>query len=86
MSDEIPRRSSQPPSRISTICDAIRTHLEEKDLTRYVNSILTAHVVKSPPSLEAALGLLARLKGAEANTVEDFLTLLILQLQKITPS
>lgn len=59
----LPRRSSRPPEEINQICDAVRAELEKRDLTLYVQSILTAHVVKSPPDLEAALGLLARLQG-----------------------
>ena len=38
--------------------------LEHRDLKKYVNSILTAHVVKRPPDHEAGLALLLRLKGA----------------------
>lgn len=41
----------------------MRQTLEEKDLTKYVNSILTAYVVKSPPDHEAGLALLLRLRG-----------------------
>jgi elongator complex protein 1 len=45
------------------ICDRIREELERVDLTRYTNSVLTAHVVKSPPEHEAALRLLLRIRG-----------------------
>lgn len=37
--------------------------LEKRDLVKYVNSILTAHVVKTPPDHEAGLALLLRLRG-----------------------
>jgi elongator complex protein 1 len=56
-------RGSLPPDEISTLCDAVRVELEQKDLTKYVNSILTAQVVKTPPDYEAGLSLLLRLKG-----------------------
>ena len=44
-------------------CDAIREELEKRDLTKYVNSVLTAYVVKKPADYEASLSLLHRLKG-----------------------
>lgn len=55
--------SKLPESTVAKFCDAIRLKLEEVDLTKYVNSILTAHVVKNPPDLEAALNLLLTLRG-----------------------
>lgn len=57
------RRSTQHPQAIANLCDAIRLELERRDITRYVNSILTAYVVKTPPDHEAGLGLLLRLRG-----------------------
>lgn len=57
------RRSSLPKTQIANICDSIREHLENWDLSRFVHSILTSHVVKSPPDFEAALSLLARLQS-----------------------
>ena len=50
-------------SVVTQICDAVREELEKKDLKKYVNSILTAHVMKRPPDHEAGLALLLRLKG-----------------------
>ncbi|KDQ06369.1 hypothetical protein BOTBODRAFT_622525 [Botryobasidium botryosum FD-172 SS1] len=64
-------RSSQPPEKICQFCDAIRKQLEDKDLKKYVNSILTAHAVKSPPDHEAGLSLLLQLKETERDLVED---------------
>ncbi|KIK60852.1 hypothetical protein GYMLUDRAFT_244010 [Collybiopsis luxurians FD-317 M1] len=60
-----------PSETIAKISDALREQLENKDLKTYVNSILTAHVIKSPPNYESALALLLRLKGAEPALVED---------------
>ena len=37
--------------------------MEKKDLKKYVNAILTAHIVKRPSDHEAGLALLLRLKG-----------------------
>ena len=52
-----------PADIVAELCDGIRIVLEHRDLKRYINSILTAHVVKRPPDHEAALSLLLRLKG-----------------------
>lgn len=57
------RRGSSSSETINKICDAFRIELEKRDLTTYVNSILTAHVVKTPPDHEAALALLLKLRG-----------------------
>ena len=56
-------QGSQPPDVISQVCDKIRIELEKKDLKKYVNSILTSHVVKRPSDHESALALLLRLRG-----------------------
>lgn len=58
------RRGAHTPEFIAKCCDAFRAELERRDLTEYVNSILTAHVVKTPPDHEAGLSLLLRLRGA----------------------
>ncbi|KAL6305119.1 IkappaB kinase complex IKAP component [Sparassis latifolia] len=60
-----------PANDITDLCDSIRAELEKKDLNRYINSILTAHVVKTPPDHEAGLALLLRLRGSEPQLVED---------------
>jgi elongator complex protein 1 len=57
------RRSALPKDVIAKICDAISQELEKKNLTLYVNSILTAHVVKTPPEYEEGLKVLLRLRG-----------------------
>ncbi|KAG6878289.1 hypothetical protein C0992_008296 [Termitomyces sp. T32_za158] len=64
-------RGSQPAENIARLCDAVRVELERKDLKRYVNSILTAYVVKSPPEHEAGLSLLLRLRESDPEVVED---------------
>ena len=58
-------RGDRPPETIASLCDAFRDELEKRDLTKYVNSILTAHVVKTPPDHEAGLALLLRLRGKD---------------------
>ncbi|KAG8958698.1 hypothetical protein FRC03_008908 [Tulasnella sp. 419] len=64
-------QSSQSPERVAKICDAIREDLEKRDLKSYVNSILTAHVVKRPPDLEAALALLLKLRDTDPTLVDE---------------
>ncbi|KAF5365923.1 hypothetical protein D9758_006686 [Tetrapyrgos nigripes] len=64
-------RGSQVPETITKICDSLRKELEKRDLKTYVNSILTAHVIKTPPDHEAGLSLLLRLKDTEPNLVEE---------------
>ncbi|KAI6112013.1 pol II transcription elongation factor [Pisolithus croceorrhizus] len=66
-------RSQLPAKTISNVCDAIRLELQTKDLSKYVNSILTAYVVKTPPDYEAGLALLLHLRGTylQPEQVED---------------
>ncbi|KAG8883867.1 hypothetical protein FRB97_005705 [Tulasnella sp. 331] len=64
-------QSSQPADKITRICDAIREQLEQTDLTKYINSILTAHVVKTPPDIEAGLSLLVHLRESDLTLVEE---------------
>ena len=56
-------QSSQPLEVISEVCDALREQLEAQDMEKYINSILTAYVVKRPPDLEAGLRVLLQLRG-----------------------
>ncbi|KAL1719857.1 IKI3 family-domain-containing protein [Schizophyllum commune] len=64
-------RGAQDKDAVTRICDAVRVELEKRGLARYVNSILTTHVMRSPPDHEAALGLLLRLKESDPALVED---------------
>ena len=48
---------------IGQVCDAVGAELSTLSLTKYVNSILTAYVVKTPPDHESGLALLLRLRG-----------------------
>ncbi|KAJ7188994.1 pol II transcription elongation factor [Mycena filopes] len=64
-------QGSQGPDKIAQLCDAIRVELQRKDLTKYVNSILTAYMVKTPPDPEAGLALLLQLRESDPHIVED---------------
>ncbi|KAG8994650.1 hypothetical protein FRB94_009752 [Tulasnella sp. JGI-2019a] len=70
-------QSSQPPDKIAGISDAIRGELEKKDSKKYINCILTAHVVKTPPDLEAGLSLLLRLRESDPTLVEEAIKYII---------
>ena len=56
-------QGSQSPEVISELCDAVREQLEAQDIEKYINSILTAYIVKRPPDLEAGLRVLLQLRG-----------------------
>ncbi|KAJ6497417.1 pol II transcription elongation factor [Mycena sanguinolenta] len=64
-------QGKQSPEIIAQLCDALRAELERKDLTKYVNCILTAYMVKTPPDPEAGLALLLRLRESNPDLVED---------------
>ncbi|KAF8504860.1 IkappaB kinase complex IKAP component [Russula emetica] len=63
--------SSQPPEVISELCDAVRERLEGQDIEKYINSILTAYVVKCPLDLEAGLRVLLQLRERVPTAVEE---------------
>lgn len=48
---------------VGRVCDSVRTELENRDLNRYINSILSAYVFCQPPDYEAGLALLLRIRG-----------------------
>lgn len=64
----------QPPSvklpskgsKVNRICDAFLVVLEKR-LDTNLQNLVTAHVCKSPPDLEAGLQLVARLRGMVAS-------------------
>ncbi|OCB85125.1 IkappaB kinase complex, IKAP component [Sanghuangporus baumii] len=64
-------QSSLEPAKISEYCDALRAELESRSLTKYVNSILTAYVVKKPADYEAGLSSLLRLREINSELVEE---------------
>ncbi|CAE6502632.1 unnamed protein product [Rhizoctonia solani] len=64
-------QSKRDAQEITGICDRLRGELEQRGLARYVQSILTAHVVKTPPDVESALKVLHTLRESEPDTVED---------------
>ncbi|KAL1584602.1 hypothetical protein WHR41_06996 [Cladosporium halotolerans] len=51
----------EAPSKINSVCDAFISVLQ-KDRAKHLQSIVTAHVCKSPPDLEAGLQLVSELR------------------------
>ncbi|KAJ3555021.1 hypothetical protein NM688_g2799 [Phlebia brevispora] len=64
-------QGSLPDDIVNELCDGIRRELEKRDLKTYVNSVLTAHVMKRPPDHEAGLAMLLRLRETQPQLVED---------------
>lgn len=52
-----------PETKINNICDAMCKLVIGKDLTQYVETVLTTHVCKQPPDYEAGLDVLLKLQG-----------------------
>lgn len=57
------RQSKREQTEIDSICDKLRLELEQRGFSQYIQSILTAHVVKTPPDVESALKVLHTLRG-----------------------
>ncbi|RHZ73514.1 hypothetical protein CDV55_109099 [Aspergillus turcosus] len=57
-------------SKVNRICDAFLATLEKR-LDTNLHNLVTAHVCKSPPDLEAGLQLVARLREQSAEQAED---------------
>ncbi|KAK2463075.1 hypothetical protein APHAL10511_004730 [Amanita phalloides] len=64
-------RGTLPAETVAQVCDAVRKELEKINLKKYVNSILTAYVVKAPPDHESGLALLLRLRDEHPDLVEE---------------
>ncbi|KAF9494179.1 Elongator complex protein 1 [Pleurotus eryngii] len=64
-------RGSLSPEVTTRVCDRVQELLSTTDLNKYVNAILTARVVKSPPDHEGALGLLPKLRSTNPELVEE---------------
>jgi elongator complex protein 1 len=54
--------SNVVPSKVNRICDGFLEALQTRPATNLQN-IITAHVCKSPPDLEAGLSAIAKLRG-----------------------
>ncbi|KAK6428027.1 putative elongator complex protein 1, partial [Oleoguttula sp. CCFEE 5521] len=56
-------QAKSPTSKVNAICDAFIAVLE-KDRSRYLQNVVTAHVCKQPPDLAAGLTLVSELRTA----------------------
>ncbi|CAG8446071.1 15447_t:CDS:10 [Acaulospora morrowiae] len=57
--------------KINTVCDAVREVLGTLDTKTYLQSIIMTYIRRTPPDLESALGLLAKIKDQDPNLAED---------------
>lgn len=64
-------RSDLSAELINSLCDKIKEELERTNIQKYVNSILTAYIVKKPSNYEAGLSLLLKLRENHPDLVED---------------
>jgi len=51
------------PTKVNDICDALRAALENRDMLKYTETILTTHVCKQPADYESGLRVLLRLQS-----------------------
>ncbi|KAJ9102595.1 hypothetical protein QFC21_002996 [Naganishia friedmannii] len=63
--------------KLNSTCDALRVQLEARGLVKYVDTILTTHVCKNPPDLEAGLRVLLQLKASNPEIVENAIKYII---------
>lgn len=50
-------------NKVNVICNAFIDVLRKKNLSKYMQNIITAYCCKTPPDHEAALNLISTLKG-----------------------
>ncbi|KAE8150092.1 IKI3 family-domain-containing protein [Aspergillus avenaceus] len=65
-----PTKPAAKGTKVNRICDAFLAALEKRVDTN-LHNLVTAHVCKSPPDLEAGLQLVARLRDESAEQAED---------------
>ncbi|CAH1762567.1 10141_t:CDS:10, partial [Entrophospora sp. SA101] len=73
INDELESNSAQQnvTSKVNNICDAVRAVLETLDSKKYLQSIITTYVRHTPPDLEPALNLIAKIKDQDMNLSEE---------------
>jgi hypothetical protein len=72
MEEQIKRRlrtiklnKEKPSTKVTTVCDALRSYFEKTDASRYMLCSITAMVRREPPLIEEALRVVQRLRHAE---------------------
>ncbi|KAL3481619.1 IKI3 family-domain-containing protein, partial [Aspergillus californicus] len=63
-------KPTKKASKVNRICDGFLAALEKRSDTN-LNTLITAHVCKSPPDLEAGLQLVARLREESSDQADD---------------
>ncbi|UZJ53574.1 hypothetical protein CBS101457_002894 [Exobasidium rhododendri] len=66
--------TAEPPhtNKVNAICDSIRVELEGmNESSKYINSILTTYIRKSPPDYESGLTLLQKLKQGDTAMADE---------------
>ncbi|WRT69010.1 uncharacterized protein IL334_005992 [Kwoniella shivajii] len=69
--------SSKPVDKVNSLCDSLRTILEQRGVEQYVETILTTHVCKQPADYESGLRVLLRLQEDHPEIVEDAIKYII---------
>nr|XP_018259126.1 elongator complex protein 1 [Kwoniella dejecticola CBS 10117]OBR81284.1 elongator complex protein 1 [Kwoniella dejecticola CBS 10117] len=69
--------SSKPVDKVNTICDALRSILEDRGVEQYIETILTTHVCKQPADYESGLRVLLNLQADHPEIVEDAIKYII---------
>nr|XP_019009784.1 elongator complex protein 1 [Kwoniella pini CBS 10737]OCF48565.1 elongator complex protein 1 [Kwoniella pini CBS 10737] len=70
-------RLSHATDKVNTICDALRSILEERGVEQYIETILTTHVCKQPADYESGLQVLLTLQSDHPEIVEDAIKYII---------
>ncbi|RSH95270.1 hypothetical protein EHS25_000356 [Saitozyma podzolica] len=73
----VERTTAGNAEKVNSICDSLRNLLEQKDLVRYIETVLTTHVCKRPADYEAGLRVLLHLQAEHPDIVEDAIKFII---------
>lgn len=68
--------TAKKDNKVNRICDGFLVALEKRSDTN-LHNLITAHVCKLPPDLEAGLRLVARLRGSSSHTFCQLITDLV---------
>ncbi|WVW79282.1 hypothetical protein I302_101249 [Kwoniella bestiolae CBS 10118] len=69
--------SSKPVDKVNSLCDSLRSILEDRGVEQYVETILTTHVCKQPADYESGLKVLLTLQADHPEIVEDAIKYII---------
>ncbi|OCF72658.1 elongator complex protein 1 [Kwoniella mangroviensis CBS 8886] len=69
--------SSKLIDKVNSLCDSLRSILEQRGVEQYVETILTTHVCKQPADYESGLKVLLTLQADHPEIVEDAIKYII---------